>query len=143
MKWDTLHCAATLENLPRVTEFVEEHADRFDLAAKKKFGALLAVEEAFVNICSYAYSEGGGDVALACGADDKAFVLEVADKGGPFDVLSLPEPDTTLDLMDRKIGGLGVHFIRKLSDRVSYRRENGQNILRIVFNRRENCASGA
>lgn len=136
MKWDKLHCAATLEHLAQVTEFIEKCADRFDLAAKKKFGVLVAVEEAFVNICSYAYPEGSGEVELACGANDDAVVLEIADKGSPFDVLSLPEPDTTLDIMDREIGGLGVHFIRKLSDRVSYRREKGQNILRMVFNRR-------
>ena len=141
MKWERIHCAATLEHLALVAEFVEACADRWDLSVKKKFGALVVVEEAFVNICSYAYPDGGGEILLACGADDDAFVLEVADKGAPFDVLSLPEPDTTLDLMDREIGGLGIHFIRKLSDRVSYRRENGQNILRMVFNRRQGSAS--
>jgi anti-sigma regulatory factor (Ser/Thr protein kinase) len=142
MQWERRHCAATLEHLALATEFVEECADRFGLASKKKFGALIVVEEAFVNICSYAYPEGSGEVALACGADEEAFVLEVADTGAPFDLLSLPEPDTTLALMDREIGGLGVHFIRKLPDRVSYCRENGQNILRMVFNRREGGASG-
>jgi len=141
MKWERIHCAATLEHLALATEFVEECADRFALAVKKKFGALIVVEEAFVNICSYAYPEGGGEVALACGADDDTFVLEIADKGAPFDVLLLPDPDTTLDLMDREIGGLGVHFIRKLPDRVSYSRENGQNILRMVFNRRQGSMS--
>ncbi len=100
------------------------------------------VKGAFVNICSYAYPEGSGEVELACGADGDAFVLEIADRGSPFDALSLPEPDSTPDIMDREIGGLGVHFIRKLSDSVSYRREDGQNILRMVFNRREGGASG-
>jgi anti-sigma regulatory factor (Ser/Thr protein kinase) len=37
--------------------------------------------------------------------------------------------------MDRQVGGLGVHFIRKLTDRVSYRRENDRNILRLEFQR--------
>lgn len=141
MEWDRLHCAATLEHLDQATEFVEECADRFGLAAQQRFGALLALEEAFVNICSYAYADSGGEVELACGADGDVFVLEVADRGAPFDVLSLPEPDTTRDLMGREIGGLGVHFIRKLSDRVSYRRQNGQNILRMVFKRRQGSAS--
>jgi len=130
-----MHCAATVENLALVTEFVEEAADRFGLDTKKKFGALIALEEAFVNICSYAYPDGEGEVDLACGDDGNAFVLEISDRGEPFDVLSLPEPDTSLDIVDREIGGLGVHFIRNLSDSVSYRRENGQNILRMVFRR--------
>lgn len=135
MKSDFLECAAVVEKLPEVTEFVERCADRCDLEAQKKFGLLVSVEEAFVNICSYAYPDGEGTAEFACGADNNMFVLEIADRGSPFDVLTLPDPDTTLDIMDREIGGMGVHFIRKLSDDVSYRRENGRNILRMVFKR--------
>ncbi|MBL0225117.1 MAG: hypothetical protein IPQ16_05940 [Geobacteraceae bacterium] len=45
---------ATLEKLNELTGFVEECADSFGLETKKKFGLLVAVEEAFVNICRYA-----------------------------------------------------------------------------------------
>ena len=62
-----------------------------------------------------------------------SFVVEIADSGIPFDVLSLPDPDTTAGIMDREIGGLGVYFIRKMTDEVSYRREEGRNILRVVL----------
>lgn len=113
--------------------FVEECADRFGLATKKKFGLELALEEAFINICSHAYPDGEGDAEIFCTGDGDAFVLEIADSGKPFDVLSLPDPDITLDIMDRQIGGLGIHFIRTMSDSVSYRRENDRNILRMVF----------
>jgi len=124
---------ATLENLVLVTDFIEECADRFGLETKKKFGLLVAAEEAFVNICSYAYPDGEGKAEFSCGTDGTAFVLEIMDYGKPFDVLSLPDPDITLDIMEREIGGLGVYFIRRLTDDVSYRRENGQNILRLVL----------
>lgn len=134
--------AAQLENLPLVTEFVEACAERFGLESKKRFGLLIAVEEAFVNVCSYAYPDGEGEVELACGVDGDALVLEIADQGQPFDVLALPEPDTTLDVMDREIGGLGVYFIRRLTDAVSYRRDNGRNILRLVLLRPEGTPQG-
>jgi anti-sigma regulatory factor (Ser/Thr protein kinase) len=127
-------CAATLEKLNELNEFVELCADRFGLDTKKKYGLLVALEEAFVNICSYAYSDGTGDAEVSCATEGDAFVLEIADSGAPFDVLSLPEPDTTLDVMEREIGGLGVYFIRRLTDDVSYRRENGRNILRMGLN---------
>ena len=130
---DTIDCAAKVENLAVLTDFVEECADRFGLEIKKKFGLLIAVEEAFVNICSYAYPDGAGLAEVSCGMNGDGFVLEIADRGMPFDVLSLPDPDTTLDLMERPIGGLGVYFIRRLTDDVSYRRENGRNILRMVL----------
>ena len=135
MKIDTRRIAAKVGNLAGANEFVEECVDRFGLAAKKKSGLLLALEEAFVNICSHAYPGSEGDAEISCEGVDDVFVLEIADTGKPFDVLSLPDPDITLDIMDRQVGGLGVHFIRKLSDSVSYRRENDRNILRMEFKR--------
>lgn len=133
MTFDTLKCTALLENLNQVTEFIEEAADHFGLETKKKFGLLVAAEEAFVNVCHYAYPDTTGEVTISCGNDNEAFVLEIADSGAPFDVLSLPDPDITADIMDRQIGGLGVYFIRTLTDLVSYRREEGQNILQMVL----------
>jgi anti-sigma regulatory factor (Ser/Thr protein kinase) len=143
MKYETIQCTAALENLAPLTEFVEGCAENFGLDTKKKFGLLVAVEEAFVNICSYAYPDGavtGKDVTVFCGADGNAFVMEISDRGTPFDVLSLPDPDTTLTIMDREVGGLGVYFIRRLTDDVSYRREDGQNILRMVLRQTEDDA---
>lgn len=130
-----MKCAAVLDNLASAIEFVEECADRSDLHESKKYAPALVLEEAFVNICSYAYPDGAGDAEISCGGDGNVFVLEIADRGSPFDVLSLPDPDITLGIMEREIGGLGVHFIRKLSDSVSYRRENDRNILRMEFKR--------
>lgn len=135
MTFGTKHYAARVENLTAAKAFVEECADRYHLDGKKKYGLLLAFEEAFVNICSYAYPAGDGRVALSCGDVDNTFVLEIADGGEPFDLLSLPAPDTTSDVMDRQLGGLGIHFIRTLPDNVSYRREGNRNILRMVFKR--------
>lgn len=124
---------AQLGSLAQVNAFLEECAGRCHLGEDKTFGLLVAVEEAFVNVCSYAYPEGDGDAELRCGGGGGVLVLELADEGGPFDVLSLPAPDVTLSLDERPIGGLGVHLIRTLSDGVSYRREAGRNILRMEF----------
>lgn len=135
MEFETLCTTASLKNLNRAVAFVEGKAAQFGLAPKKKFGAILALEEAFVNICRYAYVQGEGEVILICGSEGTLFVLEIIDMGSPFDLLSLPEPDVTSDIMERKIGGLGVHFIRKMSDSVSYRREQNRNILRMAFKR--------
>lgn len=137
----TKHIAARVENLATANDFVEQCANRFGLDAKKKFGLLLTLEEAFVNICSYAYPGAEGNAEIRCTGDGDTFVLEIADQGQPFDVLSLPDPDLSLDIMEREIGGLGIHFIRTLSDSVSYRRENDRNILRMEFRRSGDCRS--
>lgn len=142
VKLETLTSPASVDNLDQVVTFVDNNADRFGLDAQKKFGLQLAVEEAFVNVCHYAYEGGSGEVFLTCAAEGDALVLEISDNGSPFDILSLGAPDTSSDIMDRQIGGLGVHFIRTLSDGVSYRRENGRNILRMVFRRTSLTAIG-
>ena len=53
-----------------------------------------------------------------------------------FNVLSLPDPNTTADIMEREIGGLGVYLIRRLTDDASYQRKDGRNILRMVLHTR-------
>ncbi len=126
---------AKIENLTPANEFVGACADRFGLGSRKKFELLLSFEEAFVNVCSYAYPGSSGYVELSCKDNGDSLVLEIEDSGLPFDVLSLPDPDTTSDIENRQIGGLGIHFIRKLSDSVSYRRENDKNILQMTFRR--------
>lgn len=140
MPADTLTCAATIGNLDTVISFIEDRAELFGLDTKKKFGLLVAIEEAFVNVCHYAYPGSEGDVSIACESDNETFAVEVSDQGEAFDVLSLPDPDITADIMDREIGGLGVFFIRKLTNDVSYRREAGRNILRMVLHGRGTSA---
>jgi serine/threonine-protein kinase RsbW len=135
MTFETLTSNALIENLDTVIAFAEDRAEQFELDTKKKFGLLIAIEEAFVNVCHYAYPGTTGSVSVTCGSDGEAFVVEIADQGEPFDVLSLPAPDITADIMDREIGGLGVFFIRKLTSDVSYRREEGRNILRMVLHK--------
>ena len=141
MEADTLIRAANLEYLEEVTGFVEGCAERCGLDPKRVFGLLVAIEEAFVNVCHYAYPGGEGDVELVCGCEGNNFAVEIADGGIPFDVLSLPDPDTTAAIMDREIGGLGVYFIRKMTDEASYRRLDGRNILRVVLHTDKSAGS--
>jgi serine/threonine-protein kinase RsbW len=133
----TLNLTATLDNLPRALAFAESKAEATGVMTGKLTGLCLAVEEAFVNICRHAYKGSSGQVELACFSGSvsfpHSFVLEIADSGPEFDLFSIPEPDTSLSIEERDIGGLGVHFIRHFTDHSDWRRENGKNILRLVF----------
>ena len=39
------------------------------------------------------------------------------------------DPDITLDIEDREIGGLGIFLVKKTMDELSYEYVDGQNIL--------------
>ena len=56
-------------------------------------------------------------------------MLTVTDDGHPFDPREVPEPDIQLPVEERPVGGLGIHLLRKMSDRMEYGREGGRNRL--------------
>ena len=132
MSSSNMSVPASLDRLQDVMAFVEAGAEAAGVPPTKRSGLCLAVEEAFVNICSYAFPDGQGEIEVARFANDEAFVLEIKDNGPEFNQLSVPEPDLSIPLEQRQIGGLGVHFIRNFTDRADWRRENDRNILRLT-----------
>ena len=57
-------------------------------------------------------------------------VAEVSDSAQPFNPLKqVPPPDLKADVYSRSVGGLGIFLVKEYMDDVSYRRENGKNIL--------------
>ena len=64
--------------------------------------------------------------------ESRTITFRMADKGVVFDPLKQPDPDTTLPIQKRKIGGLGVYITKKTMDLVTYAHENGENILTMV-----------
>ena len=58
--------------------------------------------------------------------------LTFTDTGRPFDPLQADDPDTKVPLSERKIGGLGIFVVKKMMDKVEYRRENDRNILTLT-----------
>jgi serine/threonine-protein kinase RsbW len=122
---------ARLENLPALVASVRKAAESLTAGPRRILDIELALEEALVNIINYAYrGQRPGDIEVACATDDGGtFFIEIADSGAPFNILSVPPPDLTLDISEREPGGLGIHFMKQLMDKVTYRRENDRNIL--------------
>ena len=102
-------------------------ADR-NLSPAADYLANLAIEELVTNCIKHGYDDKGEhiiEITLKLSANE--LVLTVTDDGHWFNPLELPEPDTNLPLEDRPIGGLGIHLLRKMSDRMEYERKGGKN----------------
>ena len=123
--------SARKEVLGDVIAFTEECLESFECPMKSTMAICVAVEEIFVNIASYAYGDSTGEAVLSFSFDEKErlMTLVVSDEGIPFNPLEREDPDITLSAADRDIGGLGIFITRKTMDTVSYRNENGRNIL--------------
>ena len=112
---------------------VSKCAEDLGLNSEKITDIGVATEEALVNICNYAYQGKTGEVRVSCMLDDEnRFIIEIEDRGIPFDVKVLDDPDLTPDINERAVGGLGVFIIKELMDDVQYRREDDRNILRLI-----------
>ena len=62
-----------------------------------------------------------------------SMMIRIIDAGKSFDPLKTKDPDTTLSIKDRPIGGLGIFMVKKLVDKLYYIRKNNHNILTMVF----------
>jgi len=60
---------------------------------------------------------------------DDSISIQIRDEGRAFDPLMVPEPNVNQPVEQRKIGGLGIHLVKKLMDSVSYERKNNENIV--------------
>ena len=116
---------------PEINELYTLNAFILEELPEENLQVNLIVEEIFVNIASYAYGEGLGEATLSFGFDEseRLMTLVVSDEGVPFNPLERDEPDITLSAAERDIGGLGIFITKKTMDTVSYKNENGKNIL--------------
>ncbi|MBE5996978.1 MAG: HAMP domain-containing protein [Lachnospiraceae bacterium] len=126
-----LEVGAKDENLAEVMQFLEERLDEAGCSVKAKMQILVAAEEIFVNIAHYAYApaDGNAKVRMTIAGNPACAEISFIDQGMPYDPLSKEDPDITLSVEERPIGGLGVYITKKTMDEVYYRFEEGQNIL--------------
>ena len=122
--------AAALE---MVNAFIQEKLESINCPKRAKMQMMLAVEEIFVNISSYAYHPevGQAEVGVDIDGDPPTVTIRFLDQGRPFNPLEKPDADITLSAQDREIGGLGILLVKKIMDQVDYAYENGKNILTI------------
>jgi anti-sigma regulatory factor (Ser/Thr protein kinase) len=127
-----LKIEAKLENLNTLLEFINAELGAGDCPPKIQTHIQMAAEEVFVNIVRYAYQPGPGPVHVRAAARGREMNIEFEDAGKPYNPLGNAEPDITVSMEDRPIGGLGVFLVKKLMDGVTYRFENNRNFLTLT-----------
>lgn len=120
-------------NLEKVTSFVDERLEMVECPVKVQMKIDIAVDEIFSNIAHYAYCPKTGMVTVQVQVlkEPLTVCITFIDQGTPYNPLSEPDPDTSLSVEERQIGGLGIYLVRKSMDDVSYDYRDGENILTI------------
>ena len=126
----TLRVKNAFAEIPAANEAVSRWLTDRNAPPAADYLANLAIEELVTNCIKYGYDDSAEhiiEIELKLSAGE--LILTVTDDGHPFNPLELPERDTNLPLEDLPIGGLGIHLLRKMSERMDYARVDGKNRL--------------
>ncbi|MBD2846093.1 ATP-binding protein [Paenibacillus sp. IB182496] len=127
-----------MEELEKLHEALGRFGGACGFTEDQVFRVSLACEEIVMNIITYGYPEGGEhEIVLTAESLPGEVRLTVRDDGRAFNPLEVQTPDTTLKLDERPVGGLGIHFVRRLMDEIRYSREEGINILQLTMRHEE------
>ncbi len=124
---------AAVENIHKVTEFVNAELDQLNCPKKARFQIDVAIDELFGNIAKYAYNPRTGQATVRVEVVREPLSVEITfiDDGKAYNPLEKTDPDVSLSAEEREIGGLGIYMVKKSMDAIRYQYENGKNILRI------------
>jgi len=114
-------------------DFVDQVSAELGLSPRTSMNLKLALEEALVNVISYAYpGEKDQTICLCLEATPEQLIFQLVDTGIPFNPIAKPEPDIELPESRRPIGGLGIFLVKKLMTKVVYERLENKNILTLI-----------
>ncbi len=94
----------------------------------------LVIEEVACNVFEHGNSGHlPPSLELIATVDGNELQMEFTDDGLAFNPMAQAPPDLDLHIDQRPIGGLGVHLVRELAERIEYTRTRGRNVLRVIL----------
>ena len=123
---------ATPDEVMRGVEAWQQFATSHHASDKVIFGLALALEECGSNIVNHALKrDSERTFQVVFERSDDSFAIELRDDGPQFDPTDVaprrPQADD-----DEVTGGWGIELVRRHIDEIRYRRERGENVLRIT-----------
>ncbi len=114
------HFPRDIKSLQPITEFTDGFLARNGINKSHSFPLHFVIEELFTNMVKY-NPRNGSDISVRLEVVDESLVLRIVDfDSEPFDVTKSPPVNIHLPLEKRRIGGLGIHLIKKMVDSIEY-----------------------
>jgi anti-anti-sigma factor len=114
----------------RVNAAFAEFADAQALPASVRRSVNVVLDELLNNAIAYGFAgRAPGEVTVEAELLADRVRVTLTDDGRPFDPFGMAAPDTGLSVAERRIGGLGIHLVRRMMDEVSYHRRADRNVV--------------
>ena len=119
-----------LAEIDRVNQEFGEFVEKWQIPAAIGYKFNVAFDELLNNTISYAYQdEKEHQIDVGIDFSGGKLTVTIEDDGIPYNPFTREDPDTSLSLEDREVGGLGVHLVKNLMEEVAYHRKIDKNVL--------------
>jgi anti-sigma regulatory factor (Ser/Thr protein kinase) len=121
------------DQIDTVRKFFDDYSKDNKLTEKTVHDIQMALDELLTNIVNYGYEDTDEhQIDIHFGVNDDAVKVEIVDDSKPYNILEKDNPDISLSMEDKPIGGLGIFLIKKLMSNVDYYTEEGKNHLVMI-----------
>jgi serine/threonine-protein kinase RsbW len=129
----SLTISNTIAEMQKVVDFVDRFGAAHDIPTSVTNDVNLCLDELLNNTISYGYEDRQPhSIILNLLLTGGLLAAEIQDDGKPFDLRKAAPVASGGTLQSRKVGGLGVHFVKALMDDVAYMRAGRHNVVRIT-----------
>jgi len=124
-----------LAELDKLCGCLETFGQEFELSKKFILEINLALDELFSNIICYGFTDNSEHIIrMTMTLENDELLISIEDDGIRFNPIDFEIPDMPHSIEECKIGGLGIHIVRKLVDDISYQRCDDKNVLTLKKN---------
>jgi serine/threonine-protein kinase RsbW len=122
-----------LEEIARLAEAIEGWCLEAGVPYKTAFEINLMLDELITNTVSYGFSDGReGKIWVRIEhTGPSQLQITLTDNAPAFNPIDAHDPDVEADIEHRRIGGLGIYFVKQLSERIEYQALGEGNELRL------------
>ena len=122
-----------LSEIERLSKAVAEFGKKNNLSSEVIYDVRLALEEVVSNIINYGFEDNyEHQISIEMNLQGETLTMKIKDDGKPFNPLEVKSTNLEKPFDEREIGGMGIHIVRKLTDKILYKREKGNNVLQLT-----------
>ncbi len=120
-----------LASLESIYLFVREFLSEHGIDERHAWELDVVAEELFTNLIKYSASREAIAFGLSWASPTLTLWLRDFD-AEDFDPNRAPEVDPSTPVLQRRAGGLGIHLVRRIADRIDYRRDDRTNTITVT-----------
>lgn len=121
-----------INSLKQIFDFASKFIEQNKLKEDIAFSLNLVIEELFTNMVKY-HPGNANDILITIAKDSNKLIISLTDYDvEPFDITDTKDVNPNQSLEERRIGGLGLYFVMKMMDNVTYEYKDRQSKITLI-----------